>query len=1243
MDHSIENYGLENIALHHSFGGFAGRTVRVECKERTHVGGTNGAGKTSILQLIPAFYGEEPERIVNRAGGRDSFVDFYLKSQQSLIIFEYRRSSGLCCAALHRHPTGKLCYRFIEGGLEDTFFSPDIKGLLEQGASSTEVFQAFREKGINYSKLIDTITDYRAVIQNNPRLIKRHPAEARRLQALANDFSVGGLDIRMSHVDRMTHVVLNKSRLLSSFKSMICETMFNDIHLNKRPMILHERDLVNDILSLKAFEAEESAIRQCLVKDAERKGIMERATNTARKLRLTKAADASLKQDIQDDIEAQSKELETKESDFSDQHQELSLKSANINSDITAIKNRLETIYRQRDDYEDRGLPELDSDLKNLNEYRQQHKNAIEDYEALTTKVADLESEHERRITKIAQRFTESQGQRNKSLEAATQALKDQSKAHEHNLTKLNGEAKDEVSEYRHARQSQRSEHREHQVRLKTQIELANFTQEEQQQIEEAVAALEQQDQETRRAKEELSEATEKRTQARHDRDTAQRHLDQAEATANKLDEEFNALQRQLTPNRDSWLAQLREDTPEWGRTLGKVINPDLLMREDLAPILAEAASLTVMGWEIDTSVLPVPDIADSEEEIQAKLQKKDGERQKAHQNYKEAETAAEKSNALLQEREREIEQVAGRCRIHEGHFNSAKSSLASIRTAAEQALKERTAALRRELDSKTEMLEEFDRETEKTIETIEKRHAQTRMDALGQWAERKSEIEADIENAKSLVENAEREHEERLKTLNQAYESRLKDEGVDPEKVRRAREKKDELEKKIHEVEQAQTEVHEYRSWQTQEWSQTEKLQSDAADLARKKEMKDREIADLTKTFNNAKKEITDSIKSKRQRVSGITAKIAEADTILGKFPEVTDEATGIPGNIKTLTEDLQDAHRNLEKLKQEVVKAVRKAAAVLGKYENTQVYKAWQNLQDYRVNALTDKSDRFTEEFELGQTDSLRFLLDRDLPQLKSILVDQFASAAGELGDYLDSLKLMVREVKQVSNNLQQAINTDQQIDSLSDIRVLLKPRIYEDESWVPLKNFVETWKDWQLSHRAGRDVPSEELIKDFQVVVNTLRSARLGGDVESMVDMALQLRENGRLVEVRTDNDLLNASSTGLTYLAIMAIFAGMTRYLAPDTRVRITWPIDELGTLSAENVSKLADMLEKQNISMISACPKLDHGLRKFFENKVSIRQGQINIFGQKSESISPKHSNLFSQLSQTRTEVHDHAE
>ena len=60
--------------------------------------------------------------------------------------------------------------------------------------------------------------------------------------------------------------------------------------------------------------------------------------------------------------------------------------------------------------------------------------------------------------------------------------------------------------------------------------------------------------------------------------------------------------------------------------------------------------------------------------------------------------------------------------------------------------------------------------------------------------------------------------------------------------------------------------------------------------------------------------------------------------------------------------------------------------------------------------------------------------------------------------------------------------------------------------------------------------------------------------------------------------------------------------MSRYLCPDTSVKLTWPVDELAALSPKNISKLFDMLDSANIAMFSAFPSQDTNLLKFFENK-----------------------------------------
>jgi hypothetical protein len=127
---------------------------------------------------------------------------------------------------------------------------------------------------------------------------------------------------------------------------------------------------------------------------------------------------------------------------------------------------------------------------------------------------------------------------------------------------------------------------------------------------------------------------------------------------------------------------------------------------------------------------------------------------------------------------------------------------------------------------------------------------------------------------------------------------------------------------------------------------------------------------------------------------------------------------------------------------------------------------------------------------------------------------------------------------------------------------------------------------------------------------LVQDTLKEAKLGTDIKTMVDVHIAMKEGGRDTVIRSEVDFEDSSSKGLSYLAIMVIFMGMTRFLCPDDRVRITWPVDELATLSNNNIPKLADMLEKNNLTMMSACPDLSQALSRFFENKMGVLPGRV---------------------------------
>lgn len=1213
MSTSDDVYGLQSIILHHSFDQVKGRTLRINCADRTHIGGVNGAGKTSVLSLIPAFFGEEPERIISKGSGRLSFVDYYLPSQQSLVIFEYSRYSGVCCAIMYRHPSGKLCYRFIEGAADETFFAPGVIEELKAGSTHDLIFSKLQEIGRKPSQMVDTITNYRAIIQRNQKLIKRNPADARKLRALAADYGLGSPGTQMSHIDRLTHVVLNKNRLMSSFKTMIVETQFENIHLHGRPKAIDEKDLVNDIKSLKAFEKQEPKIRACLVKEAERKAIETRMEQIVSNLIETVDTEESKRKEYLQLADQVEEELQTKVDEFNQQDGKLGRKQAEKEHQRNVKDTNLQNIYEARDQYDESGLPDLVQAAANVGELRIRFRNAEADLSALTDKVTQIESEYKSEVAELTHQHTKAQADRQARVDAAISGHKDAKSAHEKAIGDLEREKLHKVAEYKDSRREDENAIRDGLSRARALLDHQGSTQDEQDRIEEAESVLKNADEQLTKVVEDLSEARDKTRQANSDRDQAQISLNQAEDELESLNREVDSLQQQITPDDKSWLSLLRKEDPNWAFGLAKVINPKLIERKDLNPCLADIGDerlRTVMGWSLALDVLPVPDFAASEEELQERLKQLDSTRNEARNTRDAAEKDAKTCNKAAQERAAEEERLITERRLMNDTVDRLRRELNQVRSDVTSAIASRRAAQKGEVAELEKRLAQYDADTLSTAKTIETGFNQRRIDLIGIWADREEKLKSQIDSAKRLHEEADEEHRERLTSKRTAYEQQLSQEGIDPVEVRKAREKVASLKAQLEHIEAAEDEIRQYRHWLKNEWARVEELtaachalKTEVEQLAEQRQRAELAHKEVNKTLN-------DKIKKARDQARIIKHQVEEANGILGKV-QISTQLSGFPGNIESLTRELQDAFGRLTELRRDVLAAFKSALGVLNQYPDSQIQKSWQKLRDIRRSRLTPSESEFDEPFMLAQVEDLRYLLDQDIPHLRQTLIEQFSNEAGKVCDYFDGLETVMREVTSVSRTLRQKINTDQQIDSLSDIQVVLKPRIEDDDSWAPLKAFVAQWRDWQASHR--REVPGDAVLSAFQLVTATLSSANLGQSIESMVDMHLTMKENGREAVIRNDNDFLNASSQGLTYLAIMAVFMGLTRYLCPDTNTRITWPIDELGTLSPNNIARLADMLEHNNLTMVSACPKLDRPLRKFFENKVSIQKGRIHNF------------------------------
>lgn len=82
-------YGLQKIILIDSYGIHRRKINKIAIDDFSSISGQNAVGKTSLLSLIPIFYGKDHSSMVNRASSKYSFIDYYLPSDQSMLVFEY--------------------------------------------------------------------------------------------------------------------------------------------------------------------------------------------------------------------------------------------------------------------------------------------------------------------------------------------------------------------------------------------------------------------------------------------------------------------------------------------------------------------------------------------------------------------------------------------------------------------------------------------------------------------------------------------------------------------------------------------------------------------------------------------------------------------------------------------------------------------------------------------------------------------------------------------------------------------------------------------------------------------------------------------------------------------------------------------------------------------------------------------------------------------------------------------------
>lgn len=137
-----------------------GRISELPLVGGTAITGRNGRGKTTLLQLNSAFWGERPDRIVRAVSNKLNFSRYYLPRVTSFVVFEYWRDDVACCSVLFADDGGDgVQYRFIRSAyLRELFVSDDGKSIVH----SNNLAERMKLKGVYISRKM-ALDEYRSL------------------------------------------------------------------------------------------------------------------------------------------------------------------------------------------------------------------------------------------------------------------------------------------------------------------------------------------------------------------------------------------------------------------------------------------------------------------------------------------------------------------------------------------------------------------------------------------------------------------------------------------------------------------------------------------------------------------------------------------------------------------------------------------------------------------------------------------------------------------------------------------------------------------------------------------------------------------------------------------------------------------------------------------------------------------------------------------------------------------------
>ena len=1190
--------GLLKIYLYKSY--FNNRFVEVNCQGNTNNTGNNGAGKTSLLSLIPIFYGAEPNAVVSREAGKLSFVQYYLPSPSSMIAFEYLHQGEERCVVLYSNAS-MLYYRFVSCSGKDLFSLENMRAHAEFN-DTREWLKSYIAKNYHVSLQLSSTLDYRTIIQNGrQRLLKNRQQNI----AAAREFSLCKPQDEMQHMGALTSIMIRNSRLLEQLRVMLVDCYLdNSIHIGV-PVVDEKSIQSHTLRAILEVKKKEPHLRAALELKSALKEVLGKILSCYEFINSYKDKVQKRAEGLQASIKAQEEELNAIKDEFLQKSSELSLQKNTKERLIVSHEKRLDELQQERNSYDEQNINELIARYDNLSFYKNRANSLKEHYDNIKATQDKLIKDFESKLLILSGKHHSNCQDINEALNSYKQKLSELNEdLHEaKNKERLNFES--ECDKRRDERRLDKQALNDQILALSLQAEASKLPTEEEakkslaykKQLEDLSFKQEERQSELIAVTKDLSKQNDKLA-------ILKQNFAKLKEEIAKLVDEIEHLKGQLYPQEGAFQTFLEDVNPKWREHLGKVINPSLLSRVNLKPEYLKNED-SFFGIRLDYDAIETPqyllkttELERLREEAVLQLEKlqRDEIRDKGILNkvQKEQQILQAKVQRLSLDIEKEQKEISAQ-------KNLCDSFKAEIKINGQK----RSEKFLNDLAVCKKQLSEFDAHTEQMLSDIKNRYLERCNEITAFYAQKRDPI---LEHQKQWQEQLEKEKADyklQKEQLERVQYASLQEQGLDPLVVRQAKDAYMQASLEVENIEKSQQLILNYKNWEKNEWVLFEDLTSELhqykgeldnlnndlyrleSDFKRNSEVKKiglKELHQRLMTANDECRELAQCI--------NITLENEIKSDLYEDIEKVAIEPIEIAYELTHLAQNLiKEAHEYGREL-EEAVSRVDKILQL--QVQENVISKSWNELLSIRRENY--KGDIYSQAFAISCIDDLQKLLDEIIPLHEQTVIESVRSAAQSFMNFYVSLQAFNSKVAHLSREFGKKVSLDNPFTSLSDIQIELLSKVEEQDLWQPLANFSKLYQDYLENY----SVPSYEFLNAFEKTNDALKSCHISTNLESLVSLRISLRENGRLVQIRSDSDLSGLSSRGISKLAIIVIFCGLTRYLCKDNNIRIHWPLDELGELHEENVVLLFELMNRNNIVLFCAQPNPSPSLLQYFD-------------------------------------------